>query len=1437
MPAFRLLRRVTLFIPALIVAVHAADDLTEKEIRQGHRARTLLAKPHAAVPQVERAEAAEGVQLVRSHPALGGIRTLETDGSEEIGEVIKRLRDTGLYDYVEPDFIRTAHVLPNDPRLAEDQWSLNNTGQAGGTPGAHIGAAAAWDIQREAPNVIVAVIDSGLLVTHEDIAANVWENTAERQGTPLRDDDGNGYIDDLYGIDATVSRTSTLAGQPRDVVGHGTHVSGIIGAVGDNAKGIVGVAWKTQILPLKFLGRFGGTVSNSIACIDYAIAKKAHIINASYGSSRFSQAEYDALKRARDAGIIVVVSAGNDNQEINDLPSYPAAYELDNIIAVAATTRQDKLASYSTYGSGLVELAAPGSSILSLGITDQAPYVTQSGTSMAAPHVSGALALLRAKYPDDHYRTLINRLLNSVDVLPALDHRVHTNGRLNLLRALTTEDTRPFNDDFARRAVVTGDVNHIRGSLRSSTLQPGEPTHGGVATPGGSLWWSWTAPTNAGQLVVDTAGSEFDTVVAVYTGSTLEGLQLVGANDDASSGNPLSRLTVPVTAGTTYTIVVGAKVAIPTDGAANPRGGMSLALTTIPVNDAFASAVTISGPSVTLTLNNAGATAEPGEPQPRRASGAVIGRGKTMWFKWTAPVSRRYHLSVSDEVIDPVVSVYTGSTLANLVQVTFNDDSDASLIRFDALARFDAIAGVTYYFCIDIASGTNGGRFKFSLSDADWQGLTFGPIYASSALGADGRVYTFDVYGALTAFDPDGRFLWEWYSDDLFDGTYGGSVAVGPDGTLYVGTYYGEFYAVTATGRDKWKFSTGGEIWAAPALAADGTVYVKSSDDQLYALDAEGKQKWKFLVPGDSYSSPVIGADGTIYIASSGDAVLYAINPDGTEKWRADLGSSVYASPAIGADGTLYLGNYDGRFFAIRPDGTPRWTFDTGSPLSGSAAIDARGIVYFGSYDKKLYALDGATGAKRWEYATGDIIRGTTPAIAEDGTVYIGSDDGLIHAVDTDGKLRRTHPTGSAILGSPLISAGRLYIASGDAKLHAFEIGANLARSPWPMHGHNVRRTGRAIDPLPGVPVISTQPVAASGEIGTPVTLRVAATLTGAGTLTYQWRVDNIAIPGATSPTLTLPAVQASHVGRYSVVVTGPGGPVLSQQVQLTATPASNTSGRLVNLAVRTNAGPGAKVLTVGLVLGGANTAGNKRLLIRAVGPALAAFGVTGTLPDPKLELYAPGGTTPLEVNDNWGGVGAIATLAQQVGAFAFPGADSKDAALIANRAPGAYTVQISGATAESGIALAEIYDATPPASFTATTPRLVNLSARTDVGGSNDILIAGFAIAGGGRTLLIRAVGPTLGVFGVTGALANPRLDLFASNSTFPVSSSDNWGTAPNAEQVRTLSASVGAFALPLESRDAVLLVTLPSGSYTAQLSGVANTAGNALVEVYEIP
>lgn len=1427
--AAKFLRRLALITPAVLAlaSTFAADGemITPEERSRGFRSRTLLAKPRALLDDIEQAESNERLRLVRAHARLGGLRILETDGRGDVKTAIDRLAATGLYEYVEPDYIRYVDATPNDPRFGADQWSLANTGQSGGTAGADIAAGAAWDIQREAPDVIVAVMDTGLLVVHEDIAANVWVNPAERSGLTGADDDANGYLDDHNGINATVVKTSASATTLTDENGHGTHVAGIIAAVGDNGKGVAGVAWKTQIMPLKFIGRNGGAVSAAVACIDYAIAKGAHIINGSYGSLQFSQAEYDAIKRARDAGIIFVAAAGNDSQEINETPHYPAAYALDNIVAVASTTRQDKLASYSTFGSGVIELAAPGSSILSLGIETTTSYATLSGTSMAAPHVSGALALLKQKFPADNHRALINRLLSSVDTLPALENRVHTNGRLNLLRALTTSDTRPFNDDFARRAVLNGSMNIARSSTQFATQEPGEPVHGSVPGTTGTLWWKWTPPAGVGKVTISTNGSAIDSVVAVYrtaTSPALETLQPIAANDDAAEGTTTSSVTFDPIAGESYAIAVAGK--------GTAAGLVVLNILAVPVNDRFAAARVLVGSSVVIEGNNANATAEPGEPKARSASGATIGNSKTIWYRWVAPETRTFQISVDGRTTDPVTAIYTGNALDTLAQVGFDDDSGPGR---DSLVRINAIAGVTYHICVDSFAAS--GSFTLSIADAAWQYVADDDFYASPALAADGTLYLADSFGYVHAVNPNGTRKWRALTVTGF--VNGGSLAVAPDGTLYVGDDLGYVYALDpSNGARKWRYETNDKIWAAPAIASDGTVYIKSDDDQLYALNADGTLKWKVTVPGDTYAAPAVAADGTIYIGAGKESALFAVNPDGTLKWRANVGATIYASPAIGSDGTIYIGNYDGRCLAFRGDGSERWRFDSGSPLSTSPVLDSRGLVYFGSYDKKLYALDAATGAKRWEYTTGDIIRSTSPVIADDGTIYIGSDDCFVHALNPNGTLRRTYATTGPILAAPLLSAGRLYVASLDAKLYAFDTGNNLARAPWPMHRHNVRRLARAAE-LGGIPVISTQPVApANTTAGSPVAITSAATLAGAGTIQYQWYFNDSVITGATAATLRIASAQGSDAGSYRVLISGPGGSLVSNATVLNVSAAASDAARLVNLAVRTTAGSGDRVLFVGFAVGGLGTSGDKALLVRGVGPTLAGFGVTGTLADPKVQIFS--GTHLLLENDDWAGDSQVAVITPQVGAFALEGTASKDAAFVTTRLAGSYTAQVSGAGATPGVVLAEIYDATPNTAFTASTPRLINVSARTQVGTGGNVLIAGFVIDGrSSRTVMVRAIGPTLGLFGVPNTLVDPKLELYQTGAPVAISTNDNWGAATNATQVAAAAAAVGAFPLALESRDAVLLVTLPAGSYTAQVSGVNNSTGAALVEVYEVP
>jgi hypothetical protein len=359
------------------------------------------------------------------------------------------------------------------------------------------------------------------------------------------------------------------------------------------------------------------------------------------------------------------------------------------------------------------------------------------------------------------------------------------------------------------------------------------------------------------------------------------------------------------------------------------------------------------------------------------------------------------------------------------------------------------------------------------------------------------------------------------------------------------------------------------------------------------------------------------------------------------------------------------------------------------------------------------------------------------------------------------------------------------------------------------------------LPPPPAPPSITTQPIAANAVAGGTAMFSVAAS--GSGNA-YQWRKDGVAIAGATNATLTLSNVSAANAGAYTVVVTNALGSVTSQPATLALVSASN-AGRLVNLSVRTSAGTGDNTLIVGVGIGGPNTSGSKAVLMRGVGPALAGFGVSGALSDSVMTVFS--GQTQVAQNDDWAGSFDFSS----VGAFGL-GANPRDAAIFNSAlASGSYSIQITGKNNATGIALAEIYDATASSAFSAATPRLVNVSARTQVGTGDNILIAGFSIGGSTPVrLLIRAVGPTLAGFGVGGTLTDPRLEIYNGNTR--VAENDNWAAADAA-----MFSRVGAFELTAGSRDAVIVTTLNPGTYTAQISGVGNTTGVALVEVYELP
>lgn len=321
--------------------------------------------------------------------------------------------------------------VPNDP-MFEEQWALSNSGQNGGKENADIGALKAWLKTQGSEDVVVAVLDSGVDYAHQDLVENIWFRP---NNIPAYEDDELGVIDDENGYNA-----DTNSGDPMDQNGHGTHCAGIIGASGNNGKGISGVNWKVQIMPLKFMGSGGfGTTKNAIEAINYAIERKkagvnVRVINASWGSTLYSKALEDAIRAAGEQGILFIAAAGNNGTDNDKRPHYPSNYDLPNVISVAALDRGDGLASFSNFGVKTVHIAAPGKDILSTWLNDQ--YREASGTSMATPQVAGVAALIVANQPDITVAELRKQLLNSVDKLDILNGKVENSGRLNASKAL-----------------------------------------------------------------------------------------------------------------------------------------------------------------------------------------------------------------------------------------------------------------------------------------------------------------------------------------------------------------------------------------------------------------------------------------------------------------------------------------------------------------------------------------------------------------------------------------------------------------------------------------------------------------------------------------------------------------------------------------------------------------------------------------------------------------------------------------------------------------------------------------------------------------------------------------------------------------------------------------------------------------------------------------
>ena len=590
-----------------------------------------------------------------------------------MAERIEHLKATGLFEYVEPDFVVTANAVPDDLRFRDGTlWGLQNTGQDGGTAGADIDVVRAWDITTGTNSVVVAVIDTGIRYTHRDLVANVWTNPGEIPGNGI-DDDKNGYIDDVHGINSLNG-----SGDPFDDNFHGTHVSGTIGAAANNGEPHVGVAWKVSLMGLKFLDSNGsGFLSDAIECIQYAVKMKVPISNNSWGGGGADQALADAIVAAGNAGHLFVAAAGNASSN-NDIEfDTPASYAFDNMISVAAINRKDQLADFSNFGNRTVHIGAPGVDIYSTWTSSDSSYDVISGTSMASPHVAGVAALVLAANPKASLFELRQRILNSAVPTAELAGKTVTGGRVSAYRA------------------VSGTVD---GKLELSLTPPsGSALLEGNATPVYLRVTDLVAVTNA-------------TIVATINGPGLTDVPLVFTNNgvlpDVIALDAIYTATFPAAAKGFYILDVIANA----KGKEGVTNSFSYTVQPRPDNDQFQKPKKIALAGEQLRSEDTRLSSfETGESS---AFAGADGVG-SLWYAWTPARSGKALIDTFGTGVPVAVGVFTGDNLSTLSQVAAGVPVSP---KTSSTFSFSTVGGTTYRIVV-VGKGEAGrGIFRLRLT-------------------------------------------------------------------------------------------------------------------------------------------------------------------------------------------------------------------------------------------------------------------------------------------------------------------------------------------------------------------------------------------------------------------------------------------------------------------------------------------------------------------------------------------------------------------------------------------------------------------------------------------------------------------------------------------------------------------------------------------------
>ncbi len=1002
------------------------------------------------------------------------------------------------------------------------------------------------------------------------------------------------------------------------------------------------------------------------------------------------------------------------------------------------------------------------------------------------------------------------------------------------------------NDHFAHAQTITGNSGSISGRDDGATAEPGEQE----ATRLGfnSVWYQWT-PTVSGIAMIDAPLSR---VVGIFTGESFAALTSVRGLQTIAPDRSNLRLHFNAVAGTSYRITVstnnystgpfslawqfsalpviastsgdaivqpGAKVTISAstfvgenatyqwlrDGLAvvgattatltiasaqvsdagsyilrvsNENGSVDsrpniLTVLTPPANDNFSDAASVSGLTGTINGTNVNATGETGEPIHWNLSGTA----SSVWYRWTAPATGLASLDTVGSSLDTILAVYTGSTLANLSRLTQDDDRGGNRT---SLVSFSATAGTTYYLAVGGASSGARGAFRLNWQLSAILAITTQPVAQTIAAGSSTTL-------TVAASAANATYQWSRDATAIPGATTStltiGSAAIGSDAS----------YTVTVT-------AAGVSVTSAPATVAVSSPLLTTFSVRHSRNDSTNASLLNLL-------------------------------------WGVAAGNGTMV--AVGDRGLILTSADDGRTWVNRDSGTTGWLVSVTYGNGQFVIVGEGGVI--------LTSTNGVS----WTPVTGTATKERLNNIlfADGKYVAVGEKGTVVTSVDGRAWTLRTTPVTTWLHGLTYNADIGHFAATGDAGVFLYSADAvTWNRLPIPGYTGDLHHI---------VAVDSYSHFVTVGQFGKVISARQNQLSLKDGTTLTTWSAE--ANPTNTTATLVglvqgAGALFATSDDGQVITAANDRGPWFSLKSNVTGYLLSgiyhkNTlyivgqqeaviqsepiySTRLVNISTRGQVGAEGNVMISGFIVRGTTS---KRVLVRAAGPALTGFGLSGALAAPVLTVFDVAGK-PIATNTGWNTPAngtAIAAAAVSVGAFPFA-TTSADSALLLTLDPGTYTAQIAGASGTTGLAIIEAYDLEP---LSVETSRTINVSTRGVVGSGADKMIAGFVINGSAaRRVLIRAVGPTLGDFGVPGTIAEPQLELYTGRGLLQ-SSAGAWGLQSNADEIRSAAAVVNAFKLADGSKDSAMVVTLLPGAWTVQAGGPEGTTGVALIEVYVLP